>query len=251
MPSLSPDSRNPVSVMFGRIASGYDAANRILSFGVDRLWRRRLVRGVEAAFAPGSRRRILDLAAGTLDVSLALARSIPGATVTALDFCVPMLQKGQTKRDKAGLYEKNRISLVAGDGLALPLADASVDAVTVSFGLRNMAPRKTAMAEAFRVLTPGGVFHILEFGSAQGRIWGGLYNAYLTQILPYLGGLVAGDAEAYKYLAKTIEDFPTANKLGAELTAVGFQNVTWKKLWGGIVYLHTGEKPATNTASEA
>lgn len=228
--------------MFGRIAGGYDTANRVLSFGVDRLWRRRLIRGVEAAFAPGSRRRILDLAAGTLDVSLALVRSVPGSTVIALDFCLPMLRLGKVKRDRAGNYEKGRISLVAGNGLALPLAEASVDAVTVSFGLRNMLPREQAIAEAFRVLTPGGVFHILEFGSAKSRIWGGLYNVYLTKILPYIGGRIAGDVEAYAYLARTIEGFPEASALGAELEGAGFTEVGWKRLWGGIVYLHTGKK---------
>ena len=235
--------------MFGRIAAGYDTANRVLSFGVDRLWRRRLIRGVEAAFAAGSRRRILDLAAGTLDVSLALLRSVPGSTVIALDFCLPMLRLGRMKRDRAGGYEKSRISLAAGNGLCLPLADGSVDAVTVSFGLRNMAPREKAIAESFRVLAPGGVFHVLEFGSARNRILGGLYNMYLTKILPCLGGRIAGDAGAYAYLARTIEDFPDAPALGAELEAAGFGEVAWKRLWGGIVYLHTGKKCGTTGAA--
>ncbi|MCC8194768.1 MAG: ubiquinone/menaquinone biosynthesis methyltransferase [Deltaproteobacteria bacterium] len=231
-----------VSAMFGRIASGYDAANRILSFGVDTLWRRRLVKGVEAAFAPGSRRRILDLAAGTYDVSLALVRSVPGASVLAADFCLPMLQAGKGKLDAAGAYAKGRIRPIAGDALRLPLKDGSVDAVTVSFGLRNMRPRADALAEAHRVLTPGGVFHILEFGTARGRIWGGLYNVYLTRILPLVGGMVTGDREAYEYLAGTIEAFPEAAVLSEELRQAGFRDVAARKLWGGIVYLHTGKK---------
>lgn len=228
--------------MFGRIAPGYDAANRILSFGVDSLWRRRLVRGVEAAFLPGSRRRILDLAAGTYDVSLALVRHIPGATVLAVDFCLPMLQAGKGKLARAGAYAARRIAPVAGNGLCLPLHDASVDAVTVSFGLRNMLPREDALAEAYRVLTAGGVFHILEFGSAKGRIWGGLYNLYLTKILPFVGGLVTGDKEAYGYLARTVTNFPESAALAEELRAAGFREVAAQRLWGGIVYLHTGKK---------
>lgn len=228
--------------MFGRIAPGYDAANRTLSFGADTLWRRTLVRSVEAAFAPGSRREILDLAAGTCDISLALARSVPGASVLAVDFCLPMLLAGRRKIVRSGNYERGRITPLAGDGLRLPLKDNSVDAVTVSFGLRNMLPRDTALEEAFRVLVPGGTFHILEFGSAQGKIWGGLYNVYLTRILPFLGGLIAGDREAYQYLARTISGFPEAPALAGELRAAGFSDVSFRKLWGGIVYLHTGKK---------
>lgn len=238
----NPSHQSLVSAMFGRIAPGYDAANRVLSFGVDRLWRRRLVRGVEAAFLPGSRRRILDLAAGTCDVSLALARSIPGAAVLAVDFCLPMLQAGTRKLKKAGAYERGRITPMAGNGLCLPLKDGSVDAVTVSFGLRNMLPRETALKEAHRVLVPGGTFHILEFGSAKGRIWGGLYNLYLTRLLPFIGGLVTGDREAYTYLARTIHGFPEAAALAEELLAAGFDCIEVRKLWGGIVYLHTGTK---------
>ncbi len=143
---------------------------------------------------------------------------------------------------RAGAYAQSRIAPVAGDGLRLPLRDGCVDAVTVSFGLRNMSPRKDAIAEAYRVLNPGGVFHILEFGSAQGQLWGGLYNLYLTKPLPYLGGLVTGDKEAYGYLARTVRDFPAASVLTAELVAAGFREVAADKLWGGIVYLHTGKK---------
>ena len=238
-----------VASMFGRIAPGYDSANRILSLGADILWRRRLTRGVERSLTPGSRRRILDLAAGTLDVSLALARSVPEAEVLAVDFCLPMLRCGQAKLRKSGGTALRRITLLAGDGLALPLADASVDAVTVAFGLRNMTPRGTAMSEAHRVLMPGGTLHVLEFGSAKGRVWGGTYNFYLTRVLPRIGGLIAGDAAAYDYLARTVTAFPEAAALGNEMTEAGFTAVSWERLWGGIVYLHTGKKCGTTAAT--
>lgn len=236
--------------MFSRIAHGYDSANRLLSFGIDRLWRRALCRNVENAFTPGSRRRVLDLAAGTLDVSFALVRSVPGAEVLALDFCLPMLRQGRRKLRASGAFEKSRIALICGNGLGLPLPDNSVDAVTVSFGLRNMLPRGKAISEAFRVLVPGGEFHILEFGSARGRLWGGLYNLYLTRLLPFFGGLITGDAEAYNYLAQTITGFPDAGALGAELEAAGFMRVRWQRLWGGIVYLHTGKKCGTTAVAK-
>ena len=240
--SFDPSQQSRVAAMFGRIAPGYDQANRVLSFGVDRLWRRRLVREVEASFPPGSRRRILDLAAGTYDVSLALAGYVPGAEILAVDFCLPMLRAGKAKIARAGAYAKRRIVPLAGDGLCLPLRDGCVDAVTVSFGLRNMAPRERALKEALRVLAPGGTFHILEFGSARGRVWGGLYNLYLTRILPFLGGLIAGDREAYRYLARTIGNFPEADALARELLEAGFFEVSAQRLWGGIVYLHTARK---------
>ena len=232
-----------VAGMFARIAPGYDRANRLLSCGVDILWRRRLVRRAEACLAPRSQRRVLDLAAGTLDVSLALVRRIPGVNVTALDFCFAMLAAGQGKLARAGAYERGRITRVTGDALALPLHDNCVDAVTVAFGLRNMRPRLTALAEAHRVLAPGGCLHILEFGSARARILGGLYNWYLQTLLPFLGGLIAGDRQAYQYLARTVTDFPPAEELGRELEEAGFTTVAWQKLWGGIVYVHTGHKP--------
>jgi demethylmenaquinone methyltransferase/2-methoxy-6-polyprenyl-1,4-benzoquinol methylase len=241
-PSSSASRQSAVSAMFGRIAHQYDAANGILSFGVDSLWRRRLAMGVKAAVFPGPRRRILDLAAGTCDVSLALARRIPDATVLAVDFCLPMLLAGKTKLAGAGTRASRRVTPVAGNGLRLPLRDASVDAVAVSFGLRNMLPREAALAEAYRVLAPGGVFHILEFGSAKGRIWGGLYNLYLTRMLPRIGGLVTGDKEAYGYLARTVANFPDAAALAEELRVAGFRDVAVHKLWGGIVCLHTGKK---------
>jgi demethylmenaquinone methyltransferase/2-methoxy-6-polyprenyl-1,4-benzoquinol methylase len=231
-----------VASMFGRIAPGYDAANRVLSLGVDTLWRRRLIRGVESAFLPGTERVVLDLATGTLDVSLALVRSIPGTRVIAMDFCLPMLLAGKKKLERAGYYERGNIDIAAGNGLCLPLPDACVDAVTVSFGLRNMVPHDAAMSEAHRVLKKGGVFHLLEFGSGKGRIFGGLYNFYLTKVLPLIGGFIAKDRQAYNYLANTITNFPEAPILGKELAEAGFTDVAWQKLWGGIVYLYTARK---------
>ncbi len=231
-----------VAAMFGRIAADYDRANRLLSCGLDILWRRLLVGRVAASFAPGSRRRVLDLAAGTLDISLCLARNVAGIKVLALDFCLPMLQAGEGKLRRAGAYERGRIARAAGDGLALPLPDASMDAVTVAFGLRNMLPRETALAECCRVLVPGGSLFVLEFGSASGPLWGGLYNLYLGRVLPFLGGLISGDREAYAYLARTVADFPPADALGRAMRGAGYADVSWEALAGGIVYLHHGKK---------
>ena len=224
--------------MFGRIAPGYDLLNRLLSGGLDILWRRRLVRAVQ----PRNTGRVLDLAAGTLDVALALARHHHGLRVLALDFCLPMLQAGLPKRNRAVSSVKRAVKPVAADAFCLPLADGCVDAVTVAFGLRNMLPRVDALREMHRVLAPGGSVHVLEFGSARKRVWGGLYNLYLTHVLPFIGGIISGDKGAYDYLARTVTEFPRAEELAGEMAEAGFSGVTWQKWSGGIVFLHTGRK---------
>ena len=234
----SPEHNSRVSGMFGRIAPGYDLLNRLLSGGLDILWRHCLVHSVQ----PRSTGRVLDLAAGTLDVALALARRHQGVRVLALDFCLPMLQAGLPKRDRAAPAIKRAVKPVAADAFCLPLADNCVDAVTIAFGLRNMLPRVEALREMHRVLAPGGSVHVLEFGSARKRVWGGLYNLYLSHILPCIGGVISGDKAAYTYLARTVTEFPQAEELAAEMAQAGFKDVTWEKHSGGIVFLHMGRK---------
>ena len=231
----------PVSSMFGRIAPDYDFLNRLLSGGLDILWRHRLVRSVRVR----NTGRILDLAAGTMDVSLHLARQHRGARVLAMDFCPPMLRAGLPKLARAEHRVRYAVKPVAADAFRLPLADACVDAVTVAFGLRNMPPRVDALREMHRVLAPGGCLHVLEFGSAKRPVWGGLYNLYLSRVLPLVGGLVSGDKAAYDYLARTVRDFPQAHELAEEFTQAGFTDVIWTKLSGGIVFLHEGRKAFT------
>lgn len=227
-----------VASMFGRIVPWYDMLNTVLSCGLDRVWRRRLVREVR----PGPTGRVLDLAAGTLDVSLALRRRYPTINVPALDFCPPMLQHGRKK-----LHGDNAHAImpVAADGKRLPLPDNCVDAVTIAFGIRNILPRTEALAEMARVLVPGGRACILEFGSGKNKVWGGLYNTYLSRMLPRIGKLVSGDAGAYGYLADTILQFPTAEELEEEMRASGFACAWHIPLTSGIVCLHVGEKART------
>lgn len=224
-----------VAGMFSRIAGMYDAGNRILSCGIDIYWRRVLADTVRL----GPTRRVLDLAAGTLDVALAVRRRWPEATVPALDFCPPMLRRGLPKLARRG---ERRILPVAADAKRLPLPDASVDCVTMAFGIRNITPREEAFREMLRVLVPGGRACILEFGSGQERIWGGLYNWYLRRLLPLMGRLCSGDAAAYKYLSQTIHDFPGAQALEEEMRQAGFARAWHKRLTSGIVCLHVGEK---------
>lgn len=228
--------------MFGRIAGRYDLLNHGLSAGLDILWRGRLVRSLAA----GSAGKILDLAAGTMDVSLALRRNYPFAGIVSLDVCRPMLRRGMHKAASAyGSSGRGILSFfpVQADALSLPLKNESVDRVAVAFGIRNMHPRSAVFAETFRVLKPGGRLCVLEFGSAQRPVWFGLYNIYLAQILPRIGKLVSTDGSAYKYLAETIKNFPLPEVLDKELAEAGFSKVRHEALTGGIVYLHVADKP--------
>lgn len=228
---------SPVGAMFARIVNVYDLLNHVLSMGMDIRWRREL-----AALAKGN--LVLDLAAGTLDVSLALAKNLPGAQILAMDFCLPMLERGVKKlRENPA---STRIFPCVADALHIPLPDNSVESVTIAFGIRNIPPRIEALREMHRVLAPGGRLCILEFGSASERILGGLYNLYLARILPRIASLVARDGGAYVYLARTIAEFPRAQDLAAEMREAGFASAEFKRLTGGIVCLHWGEKRAAS-----
>ena len=181
-----------VAGMFGRIARFYDLLNHVLSLGIDCWWRRELA----ASVWRGPAHRFLDLAAGTLDVSFALRRRHPEYKVLAMDFCHPMLALGQKKLERR---LETGVLPVAADGKRLPLPDNSVDSVTIAFGIRNILPRAEALKEMHRVLVPGGRACILEFGSGRDKIWGGLYNLYLTRLLPSIGRLVSRDSGCELY----------------------------------------------------
>lgn len=234
-PGGGPDHDAAVARMFGRIAGWYDFLNRLLSLGIDQRWRRELA----ASAMPGNG-LALDLAAGTLDVALALRRAAPEATVAALDFCPPMLARGLPKLKGEN---RRRILPVAADARRLPLRDGAAGCITMAFGIRNITPRGAAFAEMLRVLRPGGRACILEFGSGRERIWGGVYNAYLNHVLPLVGRAFSRDG-AYGYLAESIRAFPTAEELAREMRDAGFMRVWYKKLTSGIVCLHVGEKAA-------
>jgi len=222
-----------VQAMFARIARRYDRANRLLSGGADGGWRRRLVAAVRRA----EPRAVLDLATGSGDVALALARALPAATaIVGMDFCAPMLAEAEAKRRRAGAPAN--VSFREGDGLALPLADGSQDAVTIAFGLRNMADRPRALREMRRVLRPPrGRLFILEF-SQPDRWFRPLYYAYLRHLLPRLAAGITGDRTAYDYLGATIGEFPDRAGLTRELQAAGFTAVTAAGLTLGVVALH-------------
>lgn len=233
-----PGDGRRVAGMFGRVARSYDLLNHVLSAGLDILWRRAMVRALLApGLPPGP---LLDLAAGTLDVSVMLARAAD-REILAADLCQPMLLAGLGKLETS---PRPRIRPVLADGRALPLPDASVAGATIAFGIRNIRPRPDAFRELARVIRPGGRLMVLEFGTGKRRMWGGAYNFYLRHVLPVIGKLISGDDEAYRYLAETIREFPEEATLAEEMRQCGFGNVTYRAMAGGIVFLHAGVKAA-------
>ncbi len=223
--------------MFGRIAARYDLANRLLSGGMDVWWRYRLVTAVRQ----GVPRDVLDLATGSGDVAFALARRLPSSTpITGMDFCQPMLDEAVVKQQAAGTRYAN-IVFRQGDGLALPVAETSFDALTISFGLRNLADRPQGLREMYRVLRPGGRLFVLEF-SQPAKWFAPFYFFYLRKILPAVAGAVTGDRAAYEYLNNTIEQFPNRAALTEEIRAAGFKTVKASGMTFGIVALHEAVK---------
>ncbi|WP_319583188.1 ubiquinone/menaquinone biosynthesis methyltransferase [uncultured Pseudodesulfovibrio sp.] len=234
-----------VADMFGRIAGWYDFLNHALSGGQDIYWRYRLAK----AARPDAGGMILDLAAGTMDVSVELLRQYPDCKVAALDFALPMLENGKAKKLRKG--REDRIFPVQADGRSLPLPDDCMSAATIAFGIRNILPRQDAYAEFLRVLKPGARLCILEFGTGSKRVWKGLYNFYLDKVLPFLGDRISGDPGAYRYLAETIKSFPDERALGEELLEAGFERVYNVPMMSGIVYLHVAQAPGGQGSESA
>lgn len=229
---------DPIAVndMFGRIAPRYDLANHVLSLGVDRWWRWHQVRGV----VQERPKTVVDLATGSGDVAFALAGKLPSdAHVLGLDFCQPMLDRANVKKER--IRGGAPVEFRFGDGLDLPLEDDSIDALTISFGLRNMEDRARALSEIRRVLRPGrGHLHLLEF--SQPRAWfRPVYKFYLRHLLPRVARLLTGDQSAYDYLGNTIESFPDRARMADEIIAAGFSEVDHRGMTFGIVALHVAK----------
>jgi demethylmenaquinone methyltransferase/2-methoxy-6-polyprenyl-1,4-benzoquinol methylase len=222
-----------VRSIFARIAPGYDAFNAVASFGVDRIWRRALVRG--AGLTPDS--RVLDLAAGTGDLSLALARRGRPASVLGTDFSPEMLEVA--KRKAASYDGTTELSFEVEDAQALSLPDGGFDVVTVAFGVRNFPDRAANFREVLRVLAPGGRYLILEFSRPPFAPFRALYHFYLDVGIPLIGGLLTRDRASFVYLNESIKAFPAQEALAAELRAAGFREVSWRDLTFGVVAIHT------------
>ena len=219
-----------VAAMFDGLAGRYDLLNDVLSLGQDRRWRRVVARAVAAR--PGE--RVLDLAAGTGTSSRAFTGA--GAQCVACDFSLGMLQAGARK-------PAPRVSFVAGDALALPFEDRVFDAVTVSFGLRNVADADAALGQMLRVTRPGGRLVVCEFGHLPGQRLNALYERYLSAALPLVARRLSGHAEAYDYLAESIADWPAQPELARRIGAAGWRSVRWQNLMLGVVAVHMARRP--------
>jgi demethylmenaquinone methyltransferase/2-methoxy-6-polyprenyl-1,4-benzoquinol methylase len=228
---LGKDPRR-VSGMFDQVAKGYDRTNTVLSLGNDQLWRVATTRAV----APRRGQRILDLAAGTGASSVSLARG--GAEVVAADFSPGMIAEG--RRRHRGIPN---LSFVEADATALPFADDEFDAVTMSFGLRNVNEPKKALAELLRVTKPGGRLVVCEFSHPPSPAFNGLYRFYNDRILPTVAKAVSSNAEAYDYLNESIKDWPDQRTLSRWIREAGWTDVAFRNLSFGIVALHRARKP--------
>lgn len=215
--------------MFGRIAHRYDLLNRLLSVGRDRAWRRRLARRL-AESSPGL---VVDVCTGTGDVALAL-----GGPVIGSDFCLPMLALARRKAS-AG---RRRLPLFAADALRLPLADRTVDAVTVAFGVRNFESLRDGLGELLRVLRPGGLLLVLEFSRPGGPL-GPLVGWWSARVPPRFGRLLSGDSEAYSYLPASVGAFPDSEEFCTILGEVGLERVRATRLTAGVVTMYEGVRP--------
>jgi demethylmenaquinone methyltransferase/2-methoxy-6-polyprenyl-1,4-benzoquinol methylase len=222
--------------MFDAIAPRYDLLNHVLSAGMDRAWRERAV----DALALPDHARVLDLCTGTGDLALAAVASGRGASVVGVDFAAEMLRFGLTKVRAASL--ESRIRLVRGDAARIPVGDATCDAATIGFGIRNVAEPERALAEIARVLKPGGRLAILEFG--QPRVPGvrTVYSWYFRYMLPLVGRLISKHQSAYSYLPASVGTFPPPAEFSKILAATGFSHVQAVPLTFGIVYLFIAER---------
>lgn len=222
--------------MFDSIASTYDRLNHLLSLNFDRLWRRR----VSVMASRRSPKTVLDIATGTGDLAVSLARKIPGARITGVDISEGMIAVGREKIARKGL--PYRISLEVGDAERLSFDDGSFDCVTAGFGVRNFQDIDASLAEMHRVLRCGGELLILEFSSPQGRVFGPLYRFYFHRILPFVGRLVSKDGAAYEYLPASVDEFPEKCIFLQMIERAGFGDCRAKRLMGGVAYIYKGVK---------
>ncbi len=230
----SDDKAARVRLMFAEIAPSYDFLNHALSLNIDKRWRKLVIKQVaDRLRRPGA--VALDLCCGTAELSLELGALAP---TFGVDFCHPMLELGLKKIRRAELP----IELIEGDALNVPFADSMFDVVTVAFGLRNVDGTTEGLREIHRLLKPDGRGVILEFSRPQLPVFRSLFHFYFSRLLPRIGNAVSGSSFAYRYLPESVQAFPDQNELAALMRSVGFSDVRYYNLFGGVASLHLGNK---------
>lgn len=225
-----------VRQMFAGIAPKYDLINHLLSFNVDRLWRKKLANALKPVLQQ-SEACGLDVCCGTGDVLLELAR-VTNAKVLGADFCHPMLVAGRAKMARKRLS----VGLFEADALELPVRDGVLDAISIAFGFRNLANYQAGLHELHRALKPGGLLGILEFSHPRAFITKTAYGFYSRVFLPIIGAVISGSRDAYRYLPESIRKFPEPEQLCEMMESAGFMHVRFELLSGGIAALHLGWK---------
>ena len=223
--------------VFTRVATRYDLMNDLMSAGIHRLWKDAMIDWL----APRPGQRLLDVAGGTGDIAFRfLRRAGDGATAVVLDMTESMLAEGRRRAEAEALA--GRLDWVAGDAMALPFEDASFDVYTISFGIRNVTRIEDALAEAFRVLRPGGRLMVLEFAHVTSAPLQRLYDLYSFNVIPAMGQAVAGERDSYQYLVESIRRFPDQDAFAGMIRAAGFEQVKYRNLSMGVAALHSGWK---------
>ncbi len=238
--SVAPGEKQPlVDQVFHKVAQRYDIMNDLMSGGLHRAWKDAMVAWLNPPRRSGW--TSLDVAGGTGDIAFRIVEaSHRQAHVTVLDINGSMLGVGQERAAKRGLSAN--LDFVEANAEELPFADASFDAYTVAFGIRNVPRIEVALAEAYRVLKPGGRFLCLEFSEVDNALLKKAYQAWSFNVIPQIGRMVTGDAEPYRYLVESIAKFPRPADFGAAMGRAGFERVTWRSYTGGVAVLHSGWK---------
>ncbi|KRW95870.1 bifunctional demethylmenaquinone methyltransferase/2-methoxy-6-polyprenyl-1,4-benzoquinol methylase UbiE [Paracoccus sp. PXZ] len=230
------DKAGLVHGVFSRVASRYDVMNDLMSGGIHRIWKTAMMDWL----APRDGQHLLDVAGGTGDIAFRFLERAPGARVTVCDMTESMLVEGR-KRAQAGRLAEH-LAWVTGDAMQLPFADNSFDRYTISFGIRNVTRIPDALAEARRVLRPGGRLMVLEFSQMPVPMLQWLYDRYSFNVIPVMGQIVANDRDSYQYLVESIRKFPDQDTFAAMIREAGFGRVQWRNLSMGIAALHSGWK---------
>lgn len=232
--------------MFGDIAGRYDFFNHLFSINIDQRWRSTVAKKLRPELLR-SRGLVLDVACGTGDLSLKLSNHTTksedaGARVIGIDFCRPMLEIAAHKAEQ----KNSLVPFIEGDALFLPFADETFDAVTIAFGLRNLASVERGLGELRRVLKRGGRLAVLEFSTPVVPVFRNVFGFYFNRVLPRIGNLFNGSQRAYTYLADSVSQFPDQKKLAAMMERAGFEAVEYRNLTGGIAALHVGARPSSS-----